>query len=69
MGYYGWEALDFDEERDKKAYKAWLFDAKESIPITKPLDMWRICTDDMEMQWGGEALSIPGNKGWAWRLF
>jgi len=39
MGYYGWEVLDFDEERDKKAYKAWLFDAKESIPITKPLDM------------------------------
>jgi len=28
----------------------------------------RICTDDMEMQWGSEALCIPGNKGWAWRL-
>lgn len=69
MGYYGWETVDFDEERDTKTYGVWLFDAKDSFPVEKPFDLWRqFLNDQLGMQYCAEMLSIPGNKGWAWRL-
>ena len=70
MGYYGWSTWDFDEENDPKYYKVWLFDGKESIPINKPFDLWRMMAVALSpsMQYGANMLSVPTTKGFQWRL-
>jgi pyruvate,water dikinase len=69
LGYYGWNIWDL-EEGEPKYYKVWLFDGKESIPINKPLDLWRHMAVILTpaMQYGANMLSVPTTKGFQWRV-
>jgi phosphohistidine swiveling domain-containing protein len=70
MGYYGWTTWDLDEESDPKYYKVWIFDGKESIPINKPFDLWRLIAVATQpaMQYGANMLSVPTTRGFEWRV-
>ena len=64
-GYHGWSTWEFDEERDFKASKLWIWDKKESYAVMTLLDMW-VCMDGYAItafQYGAERLSIPTTKG------
>ena len=64
MEKYRWTIYDFDETRDLKTYKAWVWDMKDCVPPMKPFMkwVWR-CHCIRSMEYAAESLCAPTTKG------
>ena len=66
--YYGFNQFELQDE-DLKEYRVWIGDMVHTWPPYSPLSTCaRTGADNYALSYGAETLSIPGSKGWTWRV-